>query len=98
MSQYDDEHDGHDRPEETDPAIRELRAEVIRLQAQLDQLAASLRQREQEAAEIRLKLAELESALDRLLARRRRDEKALVGLWVLVLASLGASLYALFTT
>ena len=39
MSKFDDEDDGDDfnSPEETDSVIRELRLEIIRLEAQLDQ-------------------------------------------------------------
>ncbi|QJW96145.1 hypothetical protein [Frigoriglobus tundricola] len=77
MSRYDDEFDGPDESEETDPIVRELRTEIIRLEAQLDQLQASVRERATEAAEIRAKLAELEFLLERLKAHRRRDEKLL---------------------
>jgi hypothetical protein len=98
MSQYDDEDDGFDGPEGADPLIRELEMEVVRLRAQLDQLAADLREREREAADIRARLNELEAALDRLQARRRRDERILIFLWVLMFASLGVSLYSLFMT
>jgi prefoldin subunit 5 len=97
MSQYDDENSDFEGPEGTDPLIRELEMEVVRLRAHLDQLAASVREREREAAEIRPRLAELEAALDRLLARRRRDEKALIFLCALTFVSLAVSLYSLFT-
>jgi septal ring factor EnvC (AmiA/AmiB activator) len=96
VSQYDDEDHSYDGSEETDPVVRELRAEIIRLEAQLDQLLAGVRERERESAEIRAKLAELEEGLERLKARRRRDEKILFVLWVLMMFSLGMSLYTYF--
>ncbi len=94
MSEYDEDY-GFDGPEETDSLIRELEMEVVRLRAQLDQLAASLRERERETAEIRTRLRELEAALDRYQARRRRDGRILIFLWVLTFASLAVSLYSL---
>ncbi len=97
MSRYDDEYDGPDGSEDTDPIIRELRAEIVRLEAQLDQLMASVRERAEEAAEIRTKLAELEQAIDRLRARRLRDERLLVLAWLMVVVSLAMSLYTYFT-
>jgi chromosome segregation ATPase len=97
MSQYDDEDGGFDGPEETDPVIRELRTEVVRLRAQLDQLAANLREREREAAGIRATLAELEEAVERLKARRQRDDRILVVLAILTLGSLALSLTTYFT-
>ena len=77
MSRYDDEFDSPDGSEDTDPIVRELRIEIIRLEAQLDQLQASVRERTVEAAEIRTKLAELEILFEQLKARRRHDEKLL---------------------
>lgn len=98
MSQYDDEDNSFDESssEETDPVIRELRAEIIRLEAQLDQLMASVRERAQESVEIRTKLVELEEGLELLKARRRRDEKFLVFLGVLMLISMSMSIYSYF--
>ena len=74
-----------------------MRAEIVRLEAQLDQLMASVRERAEEAAEIRTKLAELEQAIDRLRARRLRDERLLVLAWLMVVVSLAMSLYTYFT-
>ncbi len=98
MSRYDDEYDSQDESEDTDPLIRELRAEIIRLEAQLDQLQASVRERAEEAVEIRAKLADLDRTLERLKPRRRRDEKLLVLAWVMVVLSLAMSLYTYLTT
>jgi septal ring factor EnvC (AmiA/AmiB activator) len=98
MSRYDDDYDGPDESEETDPIIRELRTEIIRLEAQLDQLRASIRESTAEMAEIRAKIADMEALLERLKARRRRDEKLLLLAWFMVIVSLAISLYTYFTT
>ena len=92
MSQYDDEYERPDESEETDPIVRQLRLQIVRLEAQLDQLLASVRERAEEAAEIRVRLAELEEALDRLIARRRRDERLLLLAWVIAVSSLAMTL------
>ncbi len=63
MSQYDD--NGYNGSEDTDSTIRELRIEIVRLEAQLDQLLANVRERERESAEIRTKLTELADGLGR---------------------------------
>ena len=97
MSQYDDEHDNPDESEDTDPFIHELRVKIIRLEAQLDQLQASTRERAEESAQIRVKLMELEEALDRLKARRRRDERLLLLAWLMVVLSLAMSLLSYLT-
>ena len=96
MSRYDDDYDGPDESEDTDPIIRELRLEIVRLEAQLDQLLASVRERAEEAAEIRVRLAELEEALNHLQARRRRDERLLVLAWVVAVLSAAATFYTMF--
>jgi uncharacterized protein involved in exopolysaccharide biosynthesis len=88
MSRYDDDFDGPDESEDTDPIIRELRTEIVRLEAQLDQLTASVRERAEEAAVIQAQLVELERRVARLEARRRRDERLIVVAWLLVGASL----------
>ena len=99
MSQYDDDNDSdeYSESEDTDPMIRELRSEIVRLEAQLDQLTASVRERAAETAEIRVRLTELEEALTRLEARRRRDEKLIILAWVMVAASLALSVYTYLT-
>jgi hypothetical protein len=96
VSQYDDEDNSYDEFEDTDPVVRELRTEIVRLESQLDQLLASVRERTRESVEIRAKLAELQEGLERLKARRRRDEKILFFLSVLMMLSLGMSLYTFF--
>ena len=97
MSRYDDDFEGPDESEDTDPTIRELRTEIIRLEAQLDQLTASLREQSAESALIRAQLVELEARVVRLEARRKRDEMLLVLAWLMVVAALALSLYSYFT-
>ena len=93
MSRYDDDYDGPDESEDTDPIIRELQTEIIRLEAQLDQLRACVRETTEEMAEIRARVAEMEARVARLEARRRRDEQLMVVMLVLSVASLAAAIY-----
>ena len=101
MSRFDDEDeftgDDFDSPEETDSVIRELRAEIVRLEAQLDQLTASVRERTEELVAISVRLAEREAVVEQLRARQRRDTKLLVLACLMVVASLTTSLYTYFT-
>lgn len=96
MSRFDDdsEFDSPDGSEDTDPLIRDLRAKIIRLEAQLDQLKASIREQTEESAIIAAQLAELQVEVVRLRARRRRDEKLLLLAGLLVVLSFALSLYA----
>ncbi|MBN9122037.1 MAG: hypothetical protein J0I06_23330 [Planctomycetes bacterium] len=96
MSRYDD-YDSPDGSEDTDPTIHELRTEIIRLEAQLDQLAASVRERTEETALISAQLAELKVWVARLEARRRRDGKLLLLAWVMAVTSLAMTVYAYLT-
>ncbi len=96
MSRYDDDYDGPDESEDTDPIIRELRTEIIRLEAQLDQLRASVRESTEEVAEIRAQLAEMELILERLKARRRRDEKLVLVACLLAILSTGCAMFYAF--
>ena len=99
MSRFDDDFDSDDfdSPEETDSVIRELRLEIIRLEAQLDQLTASVRERVEESAAITARLAELELAVERLRLRQRRDSRLLVLAWLMVVASLAMSVFTFLT-
>jgi septal ring factor EnvC (AmiA/AmiB activator) len=99
MSRFDDDYDfdSPDESEDTDPLIRDLRAKIIRLEAQLDQLRASIREQTEESAIIAAQLAELQAEFVRLQARRRRDEKLLVLAWVLAVASLAMTVYSYLT-
>ena len=99
MSRYNDEdNEDFNSPEETDSVIRELRFEIIRLEAQLDQLTASVREQSEESAVIASRLAELEQAVERLRTRQRRDAKLLVLAWAMVVLSLTMSLFTYFTS
>ena len=97
MSRFDDEYDSPDESEDTDPLVRELRTEIIRLEAQLDQLTANVRERAEEAAILQVQLAALKLRVARLEARRQRDEKLLVAACLLVVLSLALSVYAYLT-
>lgn len=81
-----------DPSDETDPEVRHLRAEILRLDAQLDQLAAAVREQRAESAELHAMLAELEERIRLLEAHRRLDRRVLVWLVPLVWATCGASL------
>jgi hypothetical protein len=95
MSHFND-YDDLDESEET--TVRELRAEIVRLEAQLDQLTASVREGVAEAAIIQARLVELERRVVRLEARRRRDARLVVVAWVLMVLSLALSLYTYLTS
>jgi hypothetical protein len=102
MSRYDDDFDARDESEDTDPIIRDLRTQIVRLEAELDQLTASVRERvrerAEEAAAIQARLAEREQRVSRLEARRRRDERLLIFMFALAVASLATAIYAYLTT
>lgn len=98
MSRFGDESDegdgnGFDAPGGDDALIRELRVEILRLQAQLDQLRASVREQRAEAAVIAARVAELEVVFERLRARARRDARLVTVAWLVAVASLALSLY-----
>lgn len=98
MSQFDDDYDSDEREEseDTDPIIRELRAEIIRLEAQLDQLTASVREQTAESAIIAAKLVDLEMRVARLEARRRRDLVFFRLTWAMIVGSVALSIYAIY--
>jgi hypothetical protein len=89
MDPRDDEDEfPFDESDDAEPIIRELRTEMVRLQAQIDQLAAAAHERAAEIAELRVRLAELENRVDAIKARFRRDLK----LWVWIAGLYGASM------
>ena len=75
-----------------DPLIRSLRAEMVRLEAQLDQLLAAERERAEEAAALQVRLEELERLVAGLRDRYRRSSRmyawiagfwgAAIGMWL----------------
>jgi septal ring factor EnvC (AmiA/AmiB activator) len=87
----DDDRD-FDPSDESEREIRGLRAEVVRLEAQLDQLAASVREQAGETAELRAVLADLDERIRALEGRRRLDHRVLIWLVPLTWAAFGASL------
>jgi len=88
MDPRDEDEFPFDESDDTEPIIRELRTEMVRLQAQIDQLAAAAQDRATEIAELRARLTELESRLDAIKLRYRRDLK----MWVWIAALYGASM------
>jgi hypothetical protein len=84
----DDDDLGPDDPSaDAEPIIRELRAEMIRLQAQIDQIAAAAHDRAGEIAILRARLIELERRLDAIHARHRRALK----IWIAIAAAYGSA-------
>lgn len=89
MDPREDEDDlPFDDSDDHDPLIRGLRAEMVRLQAQIDQLMASARDRAEEIADLKARLTELELAVERLRVRYRHG----VRLWAWVAAFYGAAI------
>jgi hypothetical protein len=89
MNRNDDEDDYlFNKPNDADPAMRELRIEMVKLQCQIDQLSASARDRAIEIAELRLRMNELELRFQVLKLRHRRS----IQLWVWIAAMYGAAL------
>jgi septal ring factor EnvC (AmiA/AmiB activator) len=91
MNPRDEENDDDFRPDESghaEPLIRELRAEMVRLQAQIDQIAAASQERAREIADLRGRLAELESRIGEIRGRYRRSLK----LWLATAAMYGTAL------
>ncbi len=98
MRKYNEsDSDDFNSPEKTDSVIRELRTEIIRREAQLDQLTASVRERSEESAVISARLALLEETVARLRVRQRRDARLLILAWVMVVVSLAMSVFTYFT-
>jgi acyl-coenzyme A thioesterase PaaI-like protein len=54
-----DDDDGFESPDETDPVVRELRLEIVRLEARLDQMIAANRERAEEMAALGLQIDRL---------------------------------------
>jgi hypothetical protein len=83
----DDDDYSFEEPSDADPIMRVLRIEMVRLQAQIDQLVASTRERAAEIAELRARLTELELRVDMLKARHRRN----VRMWIWIAAIYGVA-------
>jgi chromosome segregation ATPase len=87
MNPEDDEFSSDERSD-ADPAMRELRIEMIRLQAQIDQLAASARERAAEIADLRIRLCDLEARVAIVRWQRRRH----LQLWICIALMYGAAI------
>jgi len=87
MNPNEDEDDDYsfDETNDAEPVMRELRIEMVRLQAQIDQLVASTRERAVEIAELQVRLTELEQRFDSLKRGYRRN----VRLWIWIAAMYG---------
>jgi hypothetical protein len=70
-----------------DSLVRELRAELVRLEAQLDQLLAAERERAAETVELRVRMDDLELAIEQLRARYPWQAR----MWVWIAGLCGAS-------
>ena len=91
MDPRDDTNDDDLGPDEragAEPIIRELRLEMVRLQAQIDQIAAAAHDRAAQIAILRARLAELESRLNAIQSRHRRALR----IWVILAALYGSAL------
>ena len=88
MNPRDDSDNDFDDRADAEPVIRELRAEMIRQQARIDQIAAAAHDRADEITILRARLAELQCRSD---ARRSRDRRRL-GLFVLAGVLYGVAL------
>jgi hypothetical protein len=87
MNPNEDDEFSFDEPNDADPIMRELRMEMVRLQAQIDQLAASARERAAEVAELRVRLTELELRINAIKMRHRKN----VQLWIWIAAMYGTA-------
>ncbi|VTU00696.1 unnamed protein product [Gemmataceae bacterium] len=73
-----------DSGDNDDPLIRNLRTEMVRLEAQLDQLMAADRELAEEAAALRVRLDELEYQIATIRDRYRRSARMygwIAGMW-----------------
>jgi chromosome segregation ATPase len=77
-----------DESSDSEPHIHELRSEMVRLQAQIDQIAAAAQERTGEIAVLRARLAELELRLESIQAKYRRSLR----LWICTAALYGTAL------
>ena len=83
----------NDADADSDPMMRDLQLEMVRLQAQIDQLSASQRERAAEIAELHVRLNELEHRVESLRMRYRKN----VRLWIAIALMYGAAAGMLFS-
>jgi ABC-type phosphate transport system auxiliary subunit len=87
MNHNEEEDYSFEDPNDADLVMEELRIEMVRLQAQIDQLSASAQERAAEIAALRLRLTDLELRVDGLNALHRRR----VRMWIWIAAMYGAA-------
>ena len=92
MTPDDEDEPGFERFDGTDEAVRELRAQVVRLEAQLDQLTAEYREQRAEMEALERRIEELARTLADLMARRHRRDSPLFFVWAVVWGAVGATL------
>ena len=83
---------GPDDSADPEPVIRELRTEMIRQQARIDQIAAAAHDRADEIAILRARLAELQGRSDAYRARHRRSIRVWLLAGILYGLAVGATL------
>jgi tetrahydromethanopterin S-methyltransferase subunit G len=83
-----DDEFGPDDSADAEPVIRELRAELIRQQARIDQIAAAAHDRADEIAILRARLTELQRRSDASRTRHRHSLRV----WVIAGALYGIAL------
>jgi hypothetical protein len=89
--EFDDDR-GPDDSADAEPVIRELRTEMIRQQARIDQIAAAAHDRADEIAILRARLAELQCRNDAYRARHRRSMRVWLLAGLLYGLTVGAAL------
>ena len=72
--------DDFDPTDESDPHIRELRLEIVRLEARLDQLMAAEEERATEMAELRLMMDDLSRRVAALEAFRKQYGRRMIAI------------------
>ena len=75
MDPRDDFDDDPPRDDSDDSLVQELRAELLRLEAQLDQILAGEREHGEEVAKLERQMIELQGAMDTVRARYRQKAR-----------------------
>jgi hypothetical protein len=71
----DEDDPAGDDSDETEPIIRELRAELLRLEAQLDQILAGEREHGEDVAKLETEMRDLQGRMGAIRARYQRDAR-----------------------
>jgi uncharacterized protein involved in exopolysaccharide biosynthesis len=75
MDPREDDERPYDDSDDHEPFIRELQLEMVRLQAQIDQLTAAAREQSEEMADLRNRMNELEALINGIRARYRQKAR-----------------------